>query len=202
MSTSDRLLPLAGIDEAFLAPASSFPARPLRPRHFPSSLRVRCCRPLAGSRWPGSGQFYIRSPSISQREPHRSGGQHMRSVADSNRTRASGTSIQKSTARHELCPKWKARLMIERQNRAQWFESYQLPLLPFFAAFICMVAGPLPAFAQQAPEADPYNAGRKIVADIGKIVTPNGVQETFEMHSRRCPPGSERPWIEIATTRC
>ena len=52
---------------------------------------------------------------------------------------------------------------------------------PFFAAFICMVAGPLPAFAQQAPEADPYNAGREIIADIGKIVTPNGVQETFEM---------------------
>ena len=81
-----------------------------------------------------------------------------------------------------------------KTNHARWFESYQLPLTPV-AAFICMVAGPLPAFAQQAPEADPYNAGREIIADIGKIVTPNGVQETFEMNSRRCSPGRECPRI-------
>ena len=33
----------------------------------------------------------------------------------------------------------------------------------------------------QTPVADPYAPGREIVADIGKIVTPNGVQETFEV---------------------
>jgi pimeloyl-ACP methyl ester carboxylesterase len=37
------------------------------------------------------------------------------------------------------------------------------------------------AWAQTAPPADPYDPGRKIVADIQKIVTPNGVQETLEV---------------------
>lgn len=33
----------------------------------------------------------------------------------------------------------------------------------------------------QTPAGDAYASGREIVADIGKIVTPNGVQETFEV---------------------
>lgn len=49
------------------------------------------------------------------------------------------------------------------------------------AAFTALAAGSLPAFAQQAAEADPYKPGREIVSDIGKIVTPNGIQETFEL---------------------
>ena len=49
------------------------------------------------------------------------------------------------------------------------------------AAFTALVAGSCPAFAQQAAESDPYKPGREIVADIGKIVTPNGIQETFEL---------------------
>jgi proline iminopeptidase len=49
------------------------------------------------------------------------------------------------------------------------------------AAFIGLVVGSSPAFAQQASETDPYKSGREIIADIGKIVTPNGVQETFEL---------------------
>jgi len=49
------------------------------------------------------------------------------------------------------------------------------------AAFVALVAGSHPAFAQQAIDADPYKQGREIIADIGKIVTPNGVQETFEL---------------------
>ena len=69
--------------------------------------------------------------------------------------------------------------------------------LPLFAAFICMVAGPLPAFAQQAPEADPYNAGREIIADIGKIVTPNGVQETFKMSL-----GGARQVVNVRGSNC
>lgn len=36
-----------------------------------------------------------------------------------------------------------------------------------------------PAVAQDAPAADPYAPGKEIIADIGKIVTPNGVQEEF-----------------------
>ncbi|MES2443173.1 MAG: alpha/beta hydrolase [Pseudomonadota bacterium] len=43
------------------------------------------------------------------------------------------------------------------------------------AAFALIVAGP--ALAQTPP--DPYAPGKEIVADIGRIVTPNGVQETF-----------------------
>jgi proline iminopeptidase len=34
---------------------------------------------------------------------------------------------------------------------------------------------------QPAPAADPYTPGREIVADINRIVTPRGVQETFEV---------------------
>lgn len=37
------------------------------------------------------------------------------------------------------------------------------------------------AHAQTTPTADPYDPGRKIVADIQKIVTPKGVQETLEV---------------------
>lgn len=44
-------------------------------------------------------------------------------------------------------------------------------------AFITMIALTAPAAAQTA---DPYADARAIVADIGRIVTPNGVQETFE----------------------
>lgn len=36
------------------------------------------------------------------------------------------------------------------------------------------------ASAQPSPGDDAYTPGRAIVADIGRIVTPNGVQETFE----------------------
>lgn len=35
--------------------------------------------------------------------------------------------------------------------------------------------------APAAAQSDPYAAGREIVADINRIVTPNGVQETFEV---------------------
>jgi pimeloyl-ACP methyl ester carboxylesterase len=35
--------------------------------------------------------------------------------------------------------------------------------------------------AETAPPPDPYAPGRAIVADIARIVTPNGVQETFEV---------------------
>jgi len=47
--------------------------------------------------------------------------------------------------------------------------------------FLCVVGGWEPARAHQAPDADPYQGGREIIADIGRIVTPNGVQETFEL---------------------
>ena len=36
------------------------------------------------------------------------------------------------------------------------------------------------ASAQVSPDGDIYAPGRAIVADINRIVTPNGVQETFE----------------------
>jgi pimeloyl-ACP methyl ester carboxylesterase len=43
--------------------------------------------------------------------------------------------------------------------------------------------GPATASAPPAPEAapDPYAPARELIADIGRIVTPNGVQETFEV---------------------
>jgi len=47
-------------------------------------------------------------------------------------------------------------------------------LLGFVAAVIASIA--VPALAQTD---DPYAPARTVVADIGKIVTPNGVQETF-----------------------
>ncbi|WP_415644222.1 alpha/beta fold hydrolase [Sphingomonas antarctica] len=37
-----------------------------------------------------------------------------------------------------------------------------------------------PSAAQVSPVPDPYAQGRAVVADINRIVTPNGVQETFE----------------------
>lgn len=46
-------------------------------------------------------------------------------------------------------------------------------------AAVLSVAAPASAMAQAAPAADPYAPGREIVADINKIVTPNGVQEDF-----------------------
>lgn len=53
---------------------------------------------------------------------------------------------------------------------------------------VCKLLAPLallltgsPALAQSTPGADIYEPGRQIIADIGKIVTPNGVQETFEV---------------------
>ena len=49
-------------------------------------------------------------------------------------------------------------------------------LLGFIAAVAALVAAPASAQA-----GDPYAPARAIVADIGKIVTPNGVQETFEV---------------------
>lgn len=47
-------------------------------------------------------------------------------------------------------------------------------LLPALLAFFAPVA------AQRPPASDPYAQGRAIVADINRIVTPGGVQETFE----------------------
>ena len=35
--------------------------------------------------------------------------------------------------------------------------------------------------SSSAPPPDPYAPGKELVADIGKIVTPNGIQETFEV---------------------
>ncbi|MBH1991727.1 MAG: alpha/beta hydrolase [Sphingomonadaceae bacterium] len=37
------------------------------------------------------------------------------------------------------------------------------------------------ALAQDAPSADPYAPGKAILAELGRIVTPNGVQETHEV---------------------
>lgn len=47
-------------------------------------------------------------------------------------------------------------------------------LLPTLLAFAA------PSGAQTPSAPDPYAQGRTIVADINRIVTPNGVQETFE----------------------
>lgn len=38
-----------------------------------------------------------------------------------------------------------------------------------------------PVAAASEPAADPYAEGRAVVADIGRVVTPQGVQETFEV---------------------
>ena len=51
--------------------------------------------------------------------------------------------------------------------------AYMLKIAACFALLLSQAAA-----AQTAP--DPYAPARAIVADIGKIVTPNGVQETFE----------------------
>lgn len=45
---------------------------------------------------------------------------------------------------------------------------------------LALLLAAVPAPAQPAPGADIYEPGRQIIADIGRIVTPNGVQETFE----------------------
>lgn len=45
------------------------------------------------------------------------------------------------------------------------------------AAVSCVLTAP--ATAQNPPAADPYAPGKEIIADINKIVTPNGVQEEF-----------------------
>ena len=50
---------------------------------------------------------------------------------------------------------------------------------PFLRAALPLFALSAGAAAQTAP-ADPYARGREVVADIHRIVTPNGVQETFE----------------------
>ena len=44
------------------------------------------------------------------------------------------------------------------------------------ALFVLMMPG-----AAQAQQADPYAAAREIVADLNRVVTPDGVQETFEV---------------------
>lgn len=49
-----------------------------------------------------------------------------------------------------------------------------------FLAPLALLLGASPAPAQPAPGADIYEPGRQIIAEIGRIVTPNGVQETFE----------------------
>lgn len=51
---------------------------------------------------------------------------------------------------------------------------------PFFLpALLALLAAPgLPA--QTAPRGDAYDEGRAVVADIHRVVTPRGVQETFE----------------------
>ncbi|MCH8686661.1 alpha/beta fold hydrolase [Pedomonas mirosovicensis] len=41
------------------------------------------------------------------------------------------------------------------------------------------LALPMDVIAQTTPTADPYAPGREIIADINRIVTPNGVQEEF-----------------------
>ena len=50
---------------------------------------------------------------------------------------------------------------------------------------LAALLAPAPTLAQvgavQGDATDPYSEGRQIIADIGRIVTPNGVQETFEM---------------------
>lgn len=51
------------------------------------------------------------------------------------------------------------------------------PLLSLLPLLLLAAAPP----AADPPPADPYDPGRKVVADIGRIVTPNGVQETFEV---------------------
>lgn len=50
----------------------------------------------------------------------------------------------------------------------------RLPLT-LFALALATAAAP-----QAPPPPDPYTPGQAVVADIGRIVTPNGVQETFE----------------------
>ncbi|PWG02124.1 alpha/beta fold hydrolase [Sphingosinicella humi] len=49
--------------------------------------------------------------------------------------------------------------------------------LPLFLSAVALCAAPVLAAAPDT--ADPYAASRDIVADIGRIVTPDGVQETF-----------------------
>lgn len=54
---------------------------------------------------------------------------------------------------------------------------------------------PLAALAvsgQAPPPADPYAPGRALVADIGRIVTPNGVQESFVTTL-----GGARQWVSV-----
>lgn len=50
---------------------------------------------------------------------------------------------------------------------------------------LAALLAPAPTLAQvgavQGDATDPHSEGRQIIADIGRIVTPNGVQETFEM---------------------
>lgn len=46
--------------------------------------------------------------------------------------------------------------------------------------FVLLLAVGGPSLAQTGPADDPNAAGRAIVADIQRVVTPNGVQETFE----------------------
>lgn len=48
---------------------------------------------------------------------------------------------------------------------------------PMLLAFLLGFAMPALAFAQTTP--DPYHRAREIVADIGRIVSPQGVQETY-----------------------
>src|SRR3546814_11205269 len=48
----------------------------------------------------------------------------------------------------------------------------------FYLAILALLSLATPALAQTD---DAYAPARAIVADIGKIVTPNGVQETFEL---------------------
>ena len=52
--------------------------------------------------------------------------------------------------------------------------------LVFVLALLSCLASSSGAMAQPSADGDKYQAGRAIVADIDKIVTPNGIQETFE----------------------
>src|SRR3546814_19480748 len=59
----------------------------------------------------------------------------------------------------------------------------------FYLAILALLSLATPALAQTD---DAYAPARAIVADIGKIVTPNGVPETFEVT-----PGGARPVVNV-----
>ncbi|UVO50867.1 alpha/beta hydrolase [Sphingomonas sp. SUN019] len=52
-------------------------------------------------------------------------------------------------------------------------------MLRFLFATAVAALSPVPAFTQSTVIADPYAASRAIIGDIGRIVTPDGVQDDF-----------------------